>query len=327
MPGTTSPTYLLTAGGGNIGKRLVPLLLSQPSRPTVILPTSNAAGLTSKLPSTLDKSRLHIVEGSIQDPGFVQQTVKTHNVTAVFLCLTGEDELFTTFNLLDVIKQSGTVKHLVYLSACGDFSPEAIQRGALKGIGAGHVAVKFLVEAKLWHGLLPRDQDGGFSYTILGPSLFFDNDLRFKQGLLEHGVYGQPMGSKGVSLVDPADIALAAAKALEDDGRRWGGRKIMIGSLQTYTNQEAAKFWAGALGKEVTPRLSDKAGLDELEVVFAQHANPAWGRDLRIMFEMFEADAFGMSEAEYKDQVELLGKEPERYEKFVEATAKQWKEE
>ena len=42
------------------------------------------------------------------------------------------------------------------------------------------------------------------------------------------------------------------------------------------------------------------------------------------MFETFAERGFDMSEESYKEQVELLGKEPESYEKFVEVTGKQW---
>ncbi|KAL1604914.1 hypothetical protein SLS60_004455 [Paraconiothyrium brasiliense] len=321
-----APSYLITAASGHIGKRLVPLLLSHPSRPTLVLPTSNAARLTSLLPADVDESRVHILEGSVQDPAFIDAALKDHKVTSVFLCLTGSDELFTTFNFLDCLRQSGTVKHLVYLSACGDYSLEAQESGFLKEIYCAHVAVKFIVEAKIKHGLLPRDQEGGFSWTILGPTLFFGNNFEVQREMLQDGVFDHPIGSKGVSCVSEDDIALAVIKAFEDDGKQWGGKKVMLGSLQTYTNEEVARLWSRALGKEIKPRYSDKASLDAFEQSFKKKAGPAWGRDLRLMFEWFEAMPFGMTQEQYRDQVALLGKEAESYEKFVEATAKQWKE-
>ncbi|KAF2439252.1 NAD(P)-binding protein [Karstenula rhodostoma CBS 690.94] len=322
-----APTYLITAANGHIGTRLVPLLLSHPSQPTLVLPTSNAARLTSSLPADVDKSRVHVLEGSINnDPAFVDAALKNHNVTAVFLCLTGSDELFTTFNFLDSMRKSSTVKHLVYLSAASDLSLEAQQSGILKDIYCAHVAVKFIVEAKIMRGLLPRDQEGGFSWTILGPTLFFGNDLMVQREMLEEGVFDAPLGSKGVSRVSEDDVALATVKALEDDGKQWGGKKIMIGSLQTYANQKTAQLWSQALGKEIKPILSDKASLDGFEQRFAKKASPAWGRDVRLMYELFEAMPFGITEEQYNEQVALLGKEADSYEKFVEDTGKQWKQ-
>ncbi|KAF2730967.1 NAD(P)-binding protein [Polyplosphaeria fusca] len=324
MSATTSPTYLLTAATGNIGKRLVPLLLGQPSKPTLILPTSNAARLSSQLPATVDKARVHIVEGSIKDPNLIEGLLKKHHVTGVFLCLTGDDELFTTFNLLDAIRQSGCVKHLVYVSACGNYDLDGIQQGALRGMWAGHVTVKFLIEAKLKYGLLPRDQEGGFSYSIVGPTLFFDNDLRSQHAMVSGGFFNEPVGSKGVSRVDSEDIALACAKLLEDDGKQYAGKKIMIGSLKTYTMEETAQLWSQALGKDIKPSFSDAEGLKSYEDRASPFTGAAWARDLRSMFEMFERNEFGMSKEEYQEQVELLGKEASSYDQFVEDTGRLW---
>lgn len=320
----TQPVYMITAAAGNIGKRLVSYLLSLPTKPQVLLPTSNAAKLQSSLPEALDKARIHIVEGSIKDPRFVETILKEHNVTGVSLALTGDDELFTTTNILDAIQRSGTVKHLVYISACEDYSLDAIKNGSLQGQSAAHVLVKYLVEAKIKHGLLPREALGGLSWTILGPSLFFDNDNLMKDPLLEHGIYGVPLSDKGVSRVDPADIALAAANSLADDGRQWGGKKVMIGSFKTYSGSDIAQLWSEALGKSIKPTFADQEGLDNLENGFGQVAGPAWGRDLRLMYETFAQRGFLMNETDYKEQLGLLGKEPESYEKFVERTAKEW---
>lgn len=318
-----TPTYLITAAAGKIGKRLVPRLLSLPSKPRVVLPTSNATKLAASLSDTLDKTRIHVVEGNIKDPRFVESTLREHNVTGVSIALTGDDELFTSIKFLNAIQRSGTVKHVVYISACEDYSINAIVNGSLQGQSAALILVKYIIEAKLRHGIPPRDARGGFSWTILGPSLFFDNDFMTKEQILEHGVFGVPMGNKGVSRVATEDIALAVANSL-DDPSRWGGKKVMIGSFKTYTAQETAHLWSQALGKDIKPTMSDQAGLDSLENDFGQVAGPAWGRDLRLMYETFAERGFSMNEKDYKEQLELLKKEPESYENFVQSTAKQW---
>lgn len=321
---TTQPIYMITAAAGKIGRKLVGRLLSLPSKPHVVLPTSNASKLRSSLDEALDQTRIHIVEGNIKDPRFVEATLREHNVTGVSLALTSEDELFVTTNILDAIQRSVVVKHVVYISACEDYSLEAIQRGFLQGQSAAHILVKYLVEAKLKYGLPPRGSPGGLSWTVLGPSLFFDNDYLFKESMLEHGTYSWPFGDKGVSRVDTEDIALAVANALADDGRIWGGKKVMIGSVETYTTRETVQLWSQALGRDIKPTLSDQEGFDTVENNFGRVAGPAWGRDLRLMFETFAERGFDMSGESYKEQVKLLGKEPESYAKFVEVTGKQW---
>lgn len=42
------------------------------------------------------------------------------------------------------------------------------------------------------------------------------------------------------------------------------------------------------------------------------------------MYETYAKRRFSVSEADYKEQVQLLEKEPECYEKFVESTAEEW---
>ncbi|KPM43935.1 hypothetical protein AK830_g2573 [Neonectria ditissima] len=326
MSSNTSPTYLITAASGNIGKRLVPLLLSQPSKPTLVLPTSNPDRLASQLQPKADDPHVKIIHGDVQDPIFLESTFKAHHVTAVFLCLTGENELMVTLNFFDAVKQAETVKHLVYLSACGDFDLDAIRAGNLRGNAAGHVLVKPIVEAKLRYGLAEsREQPGGFSWTIIGPSLFFGNDLRSKQSILKQGFFDEPLGRAGVSRVDPGDIALAVSNALQDDGKVWAGKKIMIGSLETYSSTAVAKLWSDALGIDVTPAKSDKDGLAAFEELYRPRIKAVWARDLRLMYEWFEIHGFGMTEAEFQDQVTLLGKKPSSYEGFVSKTAEDWK--
>ncbi|KAK7416160.1 hypothetical protein QQX98_005357 [Neonectria punicea] len=325
MSSNTSPTYFITAASGNIGKRLVPLLLSQPSHPTLVLPTTNPDRLASQLQTKAYDPRVKIIHGDIQDPIFLETTFKAHHVTAVFLCLTGENELMVSLNFFDAMKRAATVKHLVYLSACGDFDLDAIRSGTLHDSAAGHVLVKPILEAKLRYGLSPREQPGGFSWTVLGPTLFYTNDLRSKQSMLKQGFFDEPLGRSGVSRVDPADIALAAANALQDDGKVWAGKKVMIGGLKTYSNVEVAKLWSEALGTDIVPAKSDEAGLAAFEELFRPRMNPVYARDMRLMYEWFDVRGFGMTEAEFQDQVALLGRAPASYEQFVSKTAEEWK--
>ena len=325
---TEAPVYLLTAASGNIGKRLVPLLLSQLPKPTLVLPTRDPQRLRSQVDFQEHESRVHVIDGDLQDPQFIESIIKRHHVSAVFICLTGLDELVVTLNLFDAIKRAETVKHVVYVSAAGRFDFEAIKGGELRNNAAGHILVKPILEAKLQYGL-PRAQGepGGFTWTIIGPTLFFDNDMRSKQSMLKKGFFDEPLGRKGVSRVDPGDIALAVANALQDNGKVWGGKKIMIGSLERYTNADVARLWSEALGTNISHAASDEAGLASFEQDWRGRVGFIWARDMRLMYEFFDAQGFGMDEAEYQDQVALLGKTPESYGRFVRKMAEEWKAE
>lgn len=327
MSSNTQQTILVTAASGHIGNCLIPLLLNDPSQPKIILPTTNAAKLASTLPSPTP-SQITIEEGSIQDPSWMQQILTTHNVTSVFLCLTGDNELMVTLNIFDAMLKCPSIKHLVYLSACGDFSLQAItDNHLLRDVSAGHVVVKFILEAKLRYGLPAPSSSGGpgFTHTIIGPTLFFDNDLRCKTSLLEKQWFDEPIGTKGVSRVAPADIALAVYTSLvKDQGRNYHGQKIMVGSRQLYTSKDIAALWSKNLGKQIKAQGSDSASLDGFEEHFKRFKGPGWARDMRLMYEIFETRGFGMTQEEYDTQVKFLGKEPESYEEFVENAARGW---
>lgn len=311
---------LITAAGGHIGQELVPLLL-QDSYLKLILPTTNEAHLRSSLPD--DNNKIVVEEGNISDPKWFQSILTSHQVDTVFLCLTGTDELFTTMNALNSIARSGTVKYLIYLSGCAEFvSPEGIVN-LMQVCDAAHVIVKALIELKLKYGNYP------FTWTILGPTLFFINDLRSKRNLLTRGLFDKPLGEMGVSRVAPSDIALATRNAIFDQGERFGSRKIMIGSRHAYTGAEITSLWSEALGRDITMTAPTDEGLSQLEDHMGAHMPgsdaKAWARDLSLMYKMFSKGRFGMSDEQYAEQVQLLGKEAENYSEWVRKTAACWK--
>jgi len=163
-----------------------------------------------------------------------------------------------------------------------------------------------------------------FTWTVIRPALFFINDLRTKKSLLERGVYNEPLGEKGVSRVAPSDIALAVKNIFVDGSGKWVGKHVPIGSRRAYKGSEIAKIWSNALGKEVDIYPADEAGLERFEQELGARSNAAWGRDMRLMVETLAERGFGMTEEEYRLQVELLGKVPEDYEAWVKEIASSW---
>lgn len=315
---TSTPTILITAPGGNIGSILVPLLAREQVQ--LVLPTSNATRLERSLSPA---SNVVIEEGSIKDPQWVDAIIRKHLVDTVLLCLTSHDELIVALNFLDVMKRTGTVKHLVYVSACGDFVTDAGLKTLMRTQSAMHVVVKATIEQKLAYGDFP------WTSTVLGPTLFFSNDLRSKDSMLNEDFLGEPLGKAGVSRISVPDIALAARNTLLNPDK-WAGKKIMLGSLRLFTGTETAALWSKALGRDIRiehePEHYEAAyplwkrqafGLDEM-------MSKAWERDLRLMYEAFGEHGFGMSEEEHQLQVEVLGKQPDDYTQWVQETGSQW---
>lgn len=312
----TPHNILVTAPGGNIGTELIPQLLQKPNW-NLVLPTSNAARLQSKLPTSTNPSQLTVEEGSIQDPHWIETLLTTHKIDTVFLCLTGTDELLTTLNILDAMRRAGTVKYLLYLSACGDFASPAGVQHTLRICSAEHVVVKTTLEQKL------QSSDYPWQTTVLGPTLFFGNDLRSKRDMLEEGLFDEPLGERGVSRVATSDIAQAVCNCIAAFPK-YAGRKVQIGSLRTWTGREIAGLWGGVLGKEIRMAVVG----DEFEAAFSRKigGDAAWARDLRLMYDTFAQERFGMSEEDYALQVEVLGKEAEDYEAWVRKVGAEWKE-
>ena len=62
-----------------------------------------------------------------------------------------------------------------------------------------------------------------------------ENDRRAKGAMMAKGFFPEPIGTSGVSRIACRDIASAAAKAIEDQGKVWDRKKIMVGTKETYT--------------------------------------------------------------------------------------------
>ncbi|KAK3669728.1 hypothetical protein LTR78_010411 [Recurvomyces mirabilis] len=314
-------TVLITAAGGNIGSALVPKLLQHDFK--LVLPRSDAARLQSKLALTTDSDRVAIETGSIKNAQWVQSILTKHAVDVVFLCLTGNDELFTTLNFLDAVQRAGCVKQLIYLSAYGDFVSANGVEEVMHVHSTAHVLVKTTIEQKLMFGAFH------WKTTRLGPLLFVSNDLRSKNSMLKHGFFDEPLGEAGVGRAFESDIALAACNAILAP-ERWAGKKVSIGSLRRYRGSEVAEMWSQAIGRTVKMCGNDDESMltleDRVETHIGQGGSSGWGRDLRLMYEAFGNVGFGMTPEEYELQVELLGKESENYAKWVEESAieQQW---
>src|ERR1700739_2861517 len=134
------------------------------------------------------------VKGDLSDIDAVRRALS--GVSTVFvLAPNAADELTQALQTLSVAREGG-VKGIVYLS---------VFKGA-EYVDVPHFTGKHTVERMIEHTDLPA--------TVLRPAYFIQNDVRQKDPLLTHGVYGMPIGSKGISMVNVRDIGEAAAREL-----------------------------------------------------------------------------------------------------------------
>lgn len=192
-------------------------------------------------------------------------------------------------------------KRIVYLSV-----QHADRAGYLPHFGS-----KVGVEAALAHAGIP--------YTVLRPSNFHQNDLWFRDAMLQYGVYPQPLGNAGVSRVDVRDIAEAAAIALTQAGH--DGKTYDLVGPRALTGPDCTKVWSTALGRELAYGGDD---LDAWEKQARAWLPVAIAYDFRHMYAHFQAKGLVATADEVAALTKVLGHAPRSLEAYAAETAKAW---
>jgi uncharacterized protein YbjT (DUF2867 family) len=244
------------------------------------------------------------VRGDLADPDSVRAALS--GVSTLFLLAPNvADELTQAMLTLTVAREAG-VKGIVYLSVFGGDAYADVP----------HFAGKYTVERMIEALDLPT--------TILRPAYFIQNDLRQKDGLLKAGVYGSPIGAKGVSMVDIRDIGEAAAIELlrREQAPAPLGREIyaLVGP-DGLTGEGISAIWSEAFGRAI------RYGGDDL-VVMEQRTKamlPAWhALDLRLMFSRYQTEGAVASADDIARLTGLLGRTPRSYAAFARDAAAKW---
>ncbi len=150
------------------------------------------------------------------------------------------------------------------------------------------------------------------------------NDVAMKDALTGHGVYPQPIGRKGVSMVDARDIAEIASGCLlkrENATAPLPRETIELVGPDALTGEAIAKIWSELLGREIRYGGDDLAAFEKQVAAFV----PAWmARDLRLMFSGFHEHGMAAKPEALARMAELLGHAPRSYKDFAAQTAKAW---
>ncbi|SDR40242.1 Uncharacterized conserved protein YbjT, contains NAD(P)-binding and DUF2867 domains [Paraburkholderia fungorum] len=244
------------------------------------------------------------VQGDLSDVDGLRRAM--NGVSTLFLLApNAADELTQALQALSVARETG-VKGVVYLS---------VFKGA-EYVDVPHFTSKYTVERMIEHCDLPA--------TVLRPAYFIQNDVRQKDPLLAHGVYGMPIGSKGISMVDVRDIGDAAARELLRRERAAGPLPRETYELvgpDAIDAQTVASIWAEALGRTVRYGGDD---LDLLEQRLKAAAPPWLAYDMRLMMSRYQQDGAAASAAEVERLTSLLGRAPRSYRDFAREMATAW---
>jgi uncharacterized protein YbjT (DUF2867 family) len=227
-------------------------------------------------------------------------------VSTLFLLVPNvADELTQTLQALTIAREAG-VKGIVYLSV---YQGEAYT-------DVPHFAGKYTAERMIEALDLPA--------TVLRPAYFIQNDLRQKDPLLNAGIYGMPLGDKGVSAVDVRDIAEAAALELlrrERAPAPLPRETYALVGPDALSGADLAGIWSEALGKPVRYGGNDAIALEQRMKTMM----PAWhALDLRLMLNRYQSDGAMATSDEIARLTKLLGHAPRSYRDFARDAAAQW---
>jgi uncharacterized protein YbjT (DUF2867 family) len=215
------------------------------------------------------------------------------------------DELTQAMLAMNAAREAG-VKGIVYLSV---FKSEAYA-------DVPHFAGKYTVERMIDDLELPA--------TVLRPAYFIQNDLGQKTPLTTMGVYGAPIGSKGVSMVDVGDIGDAAAIELLRRHRAatpLDRETYDLVGPQSLTGADLAAIWSEVLGRPIRYGGDDLAAMEKR----LKSMMPGWhAMDLRLMFNRYQADGAVATAQSLERLTTLLGRAPRSYGDFAKSAAAQW---
>ncbi len=250
-------------------------------------------------PSQSLPPEIEIVTGDLLDPPSVLKALQ--GIDKVYLMNAGAaEELTQGIIAYDLAKQM-KIKHIVYQSV---FRAERFK-------DVPHLHAKLAIESAI------REFDVPF--TIIRPNYFMQNDLMFKDALLQAGLYPAPLGQIGISMVDIRDIAEAAAVALISDSH-FGKTYNLVGP-EALSGSRVASIWSELLDRAI------KYGGADASAFFAeiQKQGPSWfAFDLRMMVQGYLERGFSAEPGDVEALTRLLGRPPRRYEDFAREAAMAW---
>lgn len=244
------------------------------------------------------------VKGDLSEIGTLREAMKDID-TLFLLAPNAADELTQALQALSIAREAG-VKGIVYLSVFkGDVYTDV-----------PHFTSKHTVERMI--------EDCDLPATILRPAYFMQNDIRLKDALLHHGVYGMPIGAKGISMVDVRDIGDAAARELlrrERSDAPLPRETYELAGPDALTADSITAIWRDALQREI------RYGGDDLDALEARMkgAGPEWlAYDMRLMMQRYQQDGAVASSQEIARLTSLLGRPPRAYRDFAADAAREW---
>jgi uncharacterized protein YbjT (DUF2867 family) len=229
-------TCLITGATGDVGSRVVELLLRHGDRPRVFVRDAHKARLRFG-------DRVDVFVGDLAD------------ATALRVALEGVDELFLVNSGPEIAvrdevaakaAQAGGVKHLVKLSSMD------VEQGL--AIGAWHERGEAAIRAS------------GVPFTFVQPTGFMSNLLAWAPSIKAEGVVGASTGDGRRAFIHSDDIAAVATKVLTTG--EYVGESLPITGPEALNFAEVTASIGAAIGKSLTFQpLSDEEARQRYSMV------------------------------------------------------------
>ncbi len=282
---------LVVGGTGTVGSEVVRQLVARGTEQVHVLTRSPEhanklpKGVTGVVADLLDPSTLGAFNG--MDAVFLLNPVSTTETFEGIIGVNGA--------------RQGGAKRIVYLSVHNlDHAPHL-----------PHFGGKIAVEAAV--------MKSGMEWTILRPNNFYQNDVWFKDVMLQYGAYPQPLGSAGVSRVDVRDIAEVAVAGLISDAH---DKKIynLVGP-DAVTGESTAAEWSRALGKTINYSGDD---LDAWEEQNRAYLPSSMLYDFKHMYGFFQKEGLKATPADLTQLTSVLGHPPRSFATYASEMAAAW---
>jgi uncharacterized protein YbjT (DUF2867 family) len=270
---------LVTGATGNVGGELVTTLATRGAPTRAVVRDSSA----TSMPAGVD-----VVQGDLELPESL--TPALDGAHAVFL-LGGWSDMP---GLLRRIAHAGVERVVLLTSRCviGGRADNAITR--------------------MWLDSEAAVRESGVAWTVLRPSGYHSNALRWLPQLRSGDVVRAPWAHVPIAAIDPADIAAVAAAALTADGR--DGVALTLSGPEPLTPADQVSTLASVLGRPLRYEpISDDEARSEMAAT-----TPAPYID--AFFRFYSNGEF--DDSAVVDTVErITGRPPRRFEEWARAHA------
>lgn len=289
---------LVVGARGRVGREVVRGLVARGTKVRALVRAGSAAEGTEP------------AIGDLRDPASLERALD--GVRSAFFVTPHEpDEEALGAAFVEAVERAGT-ERVVFASAYHDDFPSRLGFSLFVGVAGllTHYGPKLRVERRV---RLSRARP-----VVLMPSNFFQNDELFRPEILA-GRYPQPLGTRGVSRVDCADIGDAAARALTD-ATLADGAYPLVGPDRTLTGPECAETWARELGRAVRY----EGDLEAWRALVERRMQPRERDDFGRTYALFGRHAVPAKDAAVARCTALLGRSPRAYSAYVAEIARRW---